>query len=292
MLLVSKIHSGRRVICSLEKGTQMKYSTLIKATLASSAMLFAGTSIAMGPGGPGGCGEGCGQGQADCGGGGGDCSIGIIDSPVIELNAESSATLLQMREEEKLAHDVYLAMSQKWDAPVFNIRNSEIRHMGAMKKMLDRFGMQDTITDDTPGVFVSEEFTDLYAKLVESGSESLMDAFKVGAKIEELDLSDLQIAVDGVADPVLLKVYANLQRATRNHLRAFAAQIELNGGSYTAEHLPQEQFDAIATSDFERGNIAQGQGMGKGKAQGQGMGNGQGKGKGQGTGKGCGLCDS
>ncbi|MBL4699406.1 MAG: DUF2202 domain-containing protein [Phycisphaerales bacterium] len=255
----------------------MTYRTLIKAALASSVMLFAGTSIAMGRGGNCGSGGGCGEGQAKAGG---DCQIsGLLNSPVIELTSESATTLLQMREEEKLARDVYAALGDKWGAKVFNITNAEQKHMNAMKKMLDRFGMEDPITDDTRGVFQSQAFTDLYDQLIKSGSESLLEALKVGAKIEELDLSDIQTAADGVADPVLTKVYGNLTRATRNHLRAFAAQIDLAGSTYTAEHLTQEEFDTIAASDFEKG-------MGNGKGKGMG----QGKGQGKNANKDCGLC--
>ncbi len=240
----------------------MTYRTLIKVAFASSIILFAGASIAMGPGGNcggvgvgvgvGGGGGGCGDEQNKAGSG---CQISSsLGAPVVELSSESAATLLQMREEEKLARDVYAELGEKWGAKVFNIAKAEQKHMHAMKKMLDRFGMQDPITDDSRGVFQSQSVADLYNQLVESGSESLLAALQVGAKIEELDLSDLRIAADGVNDPVLAKVYSNLSRATRNHLRAFAAQIEREGGTYTAEFLTQEEFDTIAASDFEKGH--------------------------------------
>ena len=262
----------------------MKYRTLVQIGLATSVMLFAGTSIAMGPGGQGkggGCGGGC---------GGGECATGLLDTPVIELSASAATELLKMREEEKLARDVYAALGDKWGAQVFNITNAEQKHMNAMKKMLDRFGMEDPITTDARGVYSTQAFTDLYNKLIEAGSESLLDALKVGAKIEELDLSDLRVAGEQVSDPILTKVYANLERATRNHLRAFAKQIQANGGTYEAEFLTQEEFDSIAASPMERGMGGQGKGMGKGKGQGQGKGMGQGQGKN--ANKDCGLCDN
>ncbi len=265
----------------------MTSRTLLKAGFVSTLVVLTGTALAIGPGGrgAGGCG---GQG----GGGDGACVTGMQAS-VVELSSQAANELIRMREEEKLAHDVYLAMHEKWGAQVFGIRNAELKHMGAMEKMLDRFGIEDPIVDQTPGVFTSELYSDLYVQLVESGSESLMDAFKVGAKIEELDLSDLRTAGVGVGDPVLVQVYGNLERATRNHLRAFAAQIQANGGSYEAEHLTQTEFDTIAASDFERGHGAgQGKGMGQDKALGQGNGqraNGK-QGNGQSNGQGCGLC--
>jgi len=276
----------------------MTSRTLLKAGFVSALLVLTGTALAMGPGGRGAGGCGGQGGGAQMGGGGGDgACVTDMQAEVVELSSQAASELIRMREEEKLAHDVYLAMHEKWGAQVFGIRNAELKHMGAMKKMLDRFGMEDPIVDQTPGVFASEVYSDLYVQLVESGSESLMDAYKVGAKIEELDLFDLRTASDGVGDQVLTKVYGNLERATRNHLRAFAAQIEANGGSYEAEHLTQAEFDTIASSDFERGHGAgQGKGQTQDNALGQGKGKrgkamqGQGQGKGQGQGQGCGLC--
>lgn len=265
----------------------MTYRTLIQTTLATSIMLFAGASLAMGSGGN--CGPGC-DGNANNGDNASqacndDCKIGpLLNTPVIELTSSAGESLQFMREEEKLARDVYTALGDKWDSPVFNIANAEQKHMNAMKKMLERFGMEDPVVDDGQGVFQTQAFTDLYEQLIESGSTSLVAALKVGAKIEELDLVDLRASIESVNDAVLIKVYGNLERATRNHLRAFAKQIQANGGTYTAEHLSQEEFDAIAASPMERGMGGQAKGQGRGQSQGKG--NGQGKN----ANKDCGLC--
>jgi hypothetical protein len=49
-----------------------------------------------------------------------------------------------MREEAKLARDVYLTLGEKWNVPVFrNIAQSEARHMSVMKMLVDRYGLQD-----------------------------------------------------------------------------------------------------------------------------------------------------
>ena len=50
------------------------------------------------------------------------------------------------------------------------------------------------------------------------------------------------------------RVYQNLLRGSRNHLRAFASQLEALGETYEAQFLSQEQFDAIADSPRETGN--------------------------------------
>ena len=52
--------------------------------------------------------------------------------------------ILYMREEEKLARDVYLTLSQQWELPIFqNIAGSEATHMEAVSHLLDRYGLTD-----------------------------------------------------------------------------------------------------------------------------------------------------
>lgn len=181
-------------------------------------------------------------------------------------------TLVAMREEEKLARDVYLTLGEKWDEAVFGIAESEKRHLNAMKGLLDRFGIEDPIRDDARGVFTSERYAELYLQLVERGSESRVEALRVGALIEELDLKDLRSASAQTEDEAITRVLGNLRRATRNHLRAFAGALRAQGATYEARHLTQGEFDAIAASPHERGG---GQGGAKGRARGGDAGNGE-----------------
>jgi hypothetical protein len=265
-----------------EKESKMANSTRIKSGLVATALVLAAASTTALQG----CasdgttrgnrmglraqGNGPGLGNGACCG---ECAFGTVNAtPVVDLSFEAREELLRMRQEEKLARDVYAALGEQWGADIFAITNAEQRHMDAMERMLDRFGMEDPVTNDARGVFADQAFTDLYNELVEAGSDSLLDALNVGAKIEELDLHDLRVAGDGVDDPVLTMVYGNLERATRNHLRAFAAQIEANNGTYIAEHLTQAEFDAIADSAFERGNRGNRGNRGSRRGNGMGMG--------------------
>ena len=119
---------------------------------------------------------------------------GIINQlPTEELSLEEELGLVRMREEEKLARDVYAAFYDVWQKPVFkNISMSEQRHMNAVKVLVDKYELADPVTDSTAGVFTAPEFTALYQPLVEQGSTSLIDALTVGATIEDLDIYDLQ----------------------------------------------------------------------------------------------------
>ena len=50
-------------------------------------------------------------------------------------------------------------------------------------------------------------------------------------------------------------VYNNLNKGSRNHLRAFVAQIENRGGSYSPPYISQTEFNAIVSSDQEKGQV-------------------------------------
>jgi hypothetical protein len=155
---------------------------------------------------------------------GGNCYLGQGSASAGQLTLQDEENILLMREEEKLARDVYLTLGEKWNVPVFkNIAQAEARHMSVMKMLVERYGLQDPVTDDTVGSFTGPEFTKLYGELVASGSESLAAAYGVGVKIEELDIKDLKDSLATVQSTDVRRVYQNLLRASENHLRAFSA---------------------------------------------------------------------
>ena len=59
-----------------------------------------------------------------------------------------------MREEEKLAKDVYTTLGQVWGINIFtNISSAEQTHTDSVKTLIDRYGLEDPITDETIGIF-------------------------------------------------------------------------------------------------------------------------------------------
>jgi hypothetical protein len=183
-----------------------------------------------------------------------------------------------MREEEKLARDVYTAMQKKWGATLFtNIARAESQHMKALGGLLSRYNIPDPIVNNAPGAFSNPKFQQLYQSLVNTGSASLMDAMKVGLKIEEMDIADLRKAIESTDNNDLKRVYQNLEQGSQNHLRAFSMQLKKLGGTYTATSLNQNDFDSIANSRMgQSGN--QGGGGSRGRGNNQGTSTGQGKG--------------
>ncbi len=172
-----------------------------------------------------------------------------------DLSQEEIEGMLLMREEEKLARDVYTALYEKWNLRVFESigQGSETAHMDAMKVLLDRYNLEDPVGDDIPGVFQNEELQKAYDELIEKGSKSIQDALLVGAYIEDLDIYDLQRLIEETENDDIRITYQNLLKGSRNHLRAFDRQLQRYNISYDAQFLSQEEYDRIAASRQESG---------------------------------------
>lgn len=208
---------------------------------------------------------------------------GVASLPVEELSTVEESGLIFMREEEKLARDVYLTLYEKWVQKIFNnIAQSEQTHTEAVRGLLEKYDITDPVTDDTVGVFANAELQTLYDQLVEEGSESLVAALRVGATIEDLDIKDLEDNLALTDNEDIAMVYENLQRGSRNHLRSFVSQLEAQGASYEPQYISEDEYESIISSEKETGDGAsRGWGGGQGHGGGQGQG-GQGGGMGRG----------
>jgi len=137
------------------------------------------------------------------------------------LTASEASAILFMKQEEKLARDVYNVLHAKWGAAVFkNIAASEQQHMNAVDGLIARYRLNDT-SPAIPGRFTYPELQDLYDTLVVDGGVSLRDALEVGVSIEETDIQDLRAALAATREKPLKNVFGNLLNGSLNHLAAF-----------------------------------------------------------------------
>ncbi len=156
--------------------------------------------------------------------------------------------LKYMREEEKLAHDVYVTLYDQWDAKVFeNISKSETKHTDAIKGLLDYYNIEDPALTGI-GAFNNEELQKLYDDLTAQGNASLIEALKVGATIEEVDIIDLDTAMNNCDVDTILTVYGNLRKGSTHHLKAFVYNLSKQGVDYAPQFLTQEEYDEIINS--------------------------------------------
>jgi hypothetical protein len=184
---------------------------------------------------------------------------GQLETSAVAPTADEEADMLFMREEEKLARDVYILLYDQWANAVFdNISESEQRHMDSMAVLLNTYGLTDPVQDSRVGAFTNPDLAMLFTTLTVRGQVSQLEALRVGAFIEEVDMRDIQAAIDNSSHADITRTYENLLRGSRNHLRAFVRTIENLGVVYEAQVLPQSDVDSIVDSPIERG-ASQGQ---------------------------------
>jgi hypothetical protein len=194
----------------------------------------------------------------------------VITNGVV-LDYHEQTHLAFMREEEKLARDVYIKLGGMYpDHPVFGkIDDSEQRHTDAVKAMIEKYGLEDPNTNDNVGVYTGEDygwyFTEKFKLLVERASISELEALYVGAFIEELDMMDInqcpqvivetENGINGITEcgkiytdnTDVSNLYASLLDGSDSHLEGYVKNIEvyIGAGNYQAQVLPQEQVDEL-----------------------------------------------
>jgi hypothetical protein len=145
-------------------------------------------------------------------------------APLPEAEAQS---LLHMREEEKLARDVYRFLYEKWNLRTFRqIAASEQRHFEALGTLIARYGLTDPAKAEA-GQFTSTALQSLYHEMIAKGSGSILAAVEVGVAIEKLDIDDLEQALKTLTNADLKRAYTNLLNGSYSHLDAFEAHLEV-----------------------------------------------------------------
>ena len=184
-----------------------------------------------------------------------DVTSQINDFPKETLNADELSSLQLMREEEKLARDVYTVLYEKWKVNVFtNISSSEQKHTDAVLTLINKYGLTDPVASNAVGVFSDPKLQGLYTQLVTAGSASVLDAYQVGATIEDLDIYDLKNALLKSDNQDIKYVFDLLSMGSRNHMRSFYSQIISLGSSYAAQFISQAEIETIVTTSKETGS--------------------------------------
>lgn len=204
-------------------------------------------------------------------------AISNIFTVTSALNADEIEFLYAVREDEKLAHDVYSVFADKYPtAPqIGRIMNAESTHMAAVDSLFKYYEI-DYVPTTEVGVFASPERQEQFNTL-SAQSSTLVEAFKTMAFIEEEGIAAYNAVVGDIENVNIKLVIEHLTKASGNHLKAVDRQIKSLGETYTPTVLTQEDYDAIINAPFTHGN-AYGQIKGNG-----GHTNSQKGGKGQGN---------
>lgn len=161
-----------------------------------------------------------------------------------DANAADTAALVFMIQEEKLAHDLYVALGDAWGTRVFDqIAGAETQHTSSIRALLDAYGIDDPTVGLAAGEFADSSLQHLYDTLLAKGLTSEQDALEVAGLVEETDIADLR---ERAADEdAITVVFDRLESASEHHLRAFAVNLEQLGVTYNAQVLDASEVDAI-----------------------------------------------
>lgn len=162
-----------------------------------------------------------------------------------------------MREEEKMARDVYLKFNRDYGQNVFaNIASSEQSHMDAVLNLMYIYNVEDSSTG-VEGTFNNADLQALYDALIDMGSTSLTGAYLAAALIEETDIHDLIRFEENETLPSdIIAVYDNLLCGSRNHLRSYVSNYEqLTGNTYQVQlpELTTEVAEILASGNEQCG---------------------------------------
>ena len=167
-----------------------------------------------------------------------------ILSDTATLLPEEVEGLMLMREEEKMAHDVYSSFYDKFGLRVFaNIAKSESKHMEAVLWLINSYKLTDPASNEL-GVFENADIQNLYNQFMAEGVNEV-EALKIGAFIEEYDIADLEKLISETGNMYIVRVYTNLLNGSKNHLRAFVKNLSSRNVVYQPSILSQTEYAEI-----------------------------------------------
>jgi hypothetical protein len=180
-----------------------------------------------------------------------ETNCNCIINPADTISTLETEALIYMREEEKLARDVYIKMYSIYQIRIFNnISKSEQHHMDQVLCLLEYYNIPDPASADT-GVFTNPDLQALYNDLVTQGSVSLNDALTVGATIEDVDIFDLEEHIAETSNEAIIHIFERLACASGNHMRSFSAWLTKRGITYIPQYISQEEYDAIISTPHQ-----------------------------------------
>lgn len=170
------------------------------------------------------------------------------------LSSQEIEDLQFLKEEEKLARDVYLYSYDLYGQNIFkNISNSEQSHMNSVSVILEKYNIED-LSFEERGRFSNDVLQNLYDELVNLCEKSLEDALIVGATVEDLDINDLNTFILNTDHQDIEDMYQILSCGSRNHLRGYTNNLENLDVYYDPQFISLEEYNAILNGSHENCN--------------------------------------
>lgn len=169
-----------------------------------------------------------------------------------DLTADEIEFVYAVREDEKVARDLYTAFFEKYSLKTFsNISRSEANHMRAVEILLEYYEIDFPAAGEY-GVFEDPARQAIYDTLLAKGNTAL-EGFRVMAQLEEENIVSYRNVLSDITNPNIKIVIENLGKASENHFKAAIRQITALGGTYAPKLMNQEEYKAMIAKGFEQG---------------------------------------
>lgn len=169
-------------------------------------------------------------------------SIGFTQ--VDELTVTDVDDLNYLYEEERLAHDIYTELSDKWELSIFeNIAKSEQLHFQHLLVIYENYGLR--VPKIANGFYNYPELNLLYDRFFEGGMMTLESSLTLAANLEEYNIADIERYLMHTQNVDLTLVYNSILEGSKNHLRAIHRNIQKHGYNYEPVFLGKSQFQQI-----------------------------------------------
>ena len=200
----------------------------------------------------------------------------------LNLTDEQKYAIAYMWNDEKMAHDLYLALYNKFPNQnvLYNIATkAESTHELTVENLAQAYDINITNYQNGYGEHYSQNDLDKYGAgeffipavqqtydtLYNQGSKSEIDALKVGCMVEVVDVDDLNKYLDVVKDkPDIVNAFENLRSGSYNHYWAFDTALKNLGVSNGCCSLGDEYCKTPEEFPTNNGNENKGNGNGNG----------------------------
>jgi len=169
-----------------------------------------------------------------------------IQAQTQPLTADELAGLINVRLLDKFVSDVYIDLSDTWDAPLFSsISDAEADHTNSILGLYSIYGVFDELGDLTTGDFHNYQVSQFYEAMTALSNASFIDALYAAGETEEIRIVGLIYWLTQTNVPELLTVYNYQLAASENHLRAIVSELAIYGEKYAPQHLSFEMYNTI-----------------------------------------------
>lgn len=166
-----------------------------------------------------------------------------------QISEEESAIIISMKDKEKLTYDVYYSLNEKYSSDIFKkMIQNELQHKELSAGLALKYGINISVNSDNEvGKFSNPKDQNIYDEMMRYGGYSLLDAFRAGARMEEINISEQLDYISKSSNEEIIKVFEIIEKGSEEQLRTFVKELQEEGITYKPNKLSQEDYDRIVS---------------------------------------------